>query len=100
MSRIAFTAPAGTVALALILTVILTLSIGFAASPAAAQQVTSQGVIHGQNWNMGQDLESLNAMNRPGSPLARDRAARAARQAQFNRGFTGMPLPSTSTQAR
>jgi xanthine dehydrogenase iron-sulfur cluster and FAD-binding subunit A len=94
MSRIAFTARAGTVAL------ILTLGIGFAASPAAAQQVTSQGAIHGQNWNMGQDLASLNAMNRPGSPLARDRAARAARQAQFNRGFTGMPLPSTSTQAR
>jgi hypothetical protein len=90
MRCIAFTAPV----------LVLMLGFGVAASPAAAQQVTSQGAIHGQNWNMGQDLESLNAMNRPSSLLARDRATRAARQAQFNRGITGLPLPPTSTQAR
>jgi hypothetical protein len=90
MCRIAFTAPA----LALIL------GFGFAANPAAAQQVTSQGAIYGQSWNMGQDFESLNAMNRVGSPLARDRAARAARQAQFNRPITGAPIRSVSAQAR
>lgn len=90
MIRIA--APAAILALAL--------TIGFAANPAAAQQVTSQGAIFGQNWNMGQDFESLNAMNRVGSPLARDRAARAARQAQFNRPITGAPIRTVSAQAR
>jgi hypothetical protein len=70
----------------------LVVGLGFATLPASAQQVTSQGAIHGQNWNMGEDLESLNAMTRPGSALARDRAARAARQAQFNQPVTGLPV--------
>lgn len=78
----------------------LVIGLGFAAHPAAAQQVTSAGVIHGQSWNMGQDFESLNAMTRVNSPLARDRAARAARQAQFNRPITGAPIRTASTQAR
>lgn len=90
MRRIA--APASIMTLALII------GLGFA-GPAAAQQVTSAGVIHGQNWNMGQDFGSLNAMTRV-SPLARDRAARAARQAQFNRNYSGTPIRTVSTQAR
>lgn len=77
----------------------LVIGLGFAAHPAAAQQVTSAGVIHGQSWNMGQDFESLNAMTRM-SPLARDRAARAARQAQFNRNYGGTPIRVVSTQTR
>lgn len=89
MRRIATTASA----LALII------GLGFAASLAAAQQVTSAGVIHGQSWNMGQDFDSLNAMSRM-SPLARDRAARAARQAQFNRNYSGAPIRPVSTQMR
>lgn len=92
MRRIAITASAGTLA--------LILGMGFAASPAAAQQVTSTGAIYGQGWNMGQDFESLNAMSRVNSPLARDRAARAARQAQFNRPTTGAPIRPISAQAR
>jgi len=90
MIRIASAAPA----LALIL------GLGFAAAPAAAQQVTSTGAIHGQNWNMGQDFESLNAMTRTGSPLARDRAARAARQAQFNRPYSGAAIRPALTGTR
>ncbi len=78
----------------------LIIGLGFAANPAAAQQVTSQGAIYGQSWNMGQDFASLNAMNRLNSPLARDRAARAARQAQFNRNYSGTPIRAVSTQAR
>ncbi|WP_165585448.1 hypothetical protein [Roseococcus sp. SYP-B2431] len=88
------------IAPASITTLALIIGLGFAANPAASQQVTSQGAIHGQSWNMGQDFESLNAMSRPGSPLARDRAARAARQAQFNRPVTGVPVRTASTQAR
>lgn len=78
----------------------LMIALGFAAAPASAQQVTSTGAVFGQSWNMGQDFESMNAMNRVTSPLARDRAARAARQAQFNRPITGAPIRMVSTQAR
>ena len=72
----------------------------FAISSASAQQVTSQGAIFGQNWNLGQDLESMNTMGRVNSPLARDRAARVARQGQFNRHYSGSAIRRTSTQAR
>ncbi len=77
----------------------LIIGLGFAAHPAAAQQVTGTGAVYGQNWNMGQDFESLNAMARL-SPLARDRAARAARQAQFNRNYSGAPVRTISTRER
>jgi hypothetical protein len=90
MRHIAFTGPA----LALIL------GLAVAANPAAGQQMTSQGTIYGQGWNMGQDFDSLNAMSRVNSPLARDRAARVARQAQFNRNYPGTPIRPVSTQAR
>ncbi|WP_421991966.1 hypothetical protein [Roseococcus sp.] len=70
----------------------LILALALAASPASAQQVTSGGAIHGQAWNMGQNLSSLDAMTRLNSPLARDRAARASRQAQFNQHYSGAPI--------
>lgn len=78
----------------------LIIGLGFAAAPASAQQVTSTGAIYGQSWNMGQDFDSMTAMNRVASPLARDRAARAARQAQFNRNYSGTPIRRISTEAR
>ena len=42
----------------------------------------------------------MNAMGRVNSPLARDRAARVARQGQFNRHYSGSAIRRTSTQAR
>lgn len=87
MRRIASSAPA--------LAVIIGLAL--AISSASAQQVTSTGAIFGQNWNMGQDFQSMGAM---GSPLARDRSARAARQASFNRNYAGAPIRPASTPRR
>ncbi|MDB5416333.1 MAG: hypothetical protein JWR10_4668 [Rubritepida sp.] len=67
---------------------ILIATMGFA----SAQQVTALGAVHGQTWNMGQDLNRMEATQRLPSPLATDRAARARRQAQFNRSFPGTPI--------
>ncbi|WP_424810868.1 hypothetical protein [Roseococcus sp. YIM B11640] len=81
---------------------ILVATIGLAAAPASAQQVTAQGVYHGQAWNMGQDLNSLDAMTPQTSPRMKDRNARAQRQAQFNRYYSGVgtPVRRTSLQTR
>ena len=65
---------------------------GFAGG-ASAQGISSNGVMYGQSWNLPQDFSSLERMTATqGSGSAADRAARAARQAQFNRHFPGTPI--------
>ena len=70
-------------------------AIGFAA-PASAQGIAPNGVTFGQGWNLPQDFSALELTQRPraaqGSGTAAERAARAARQAQFNRNFPGTPI--------
>jgi hypothetical protein len=74
------------------------------ASAASAQTGLSGGtmtaspnLMFGQNWNMPQDLASMEATQagRPQRHLSNrdaDLARRAARQAQFNRNFPGTPI--------
>lgn len=66
---------------------------------ASAQGIAPNGVTFGQSWNLPQDLSSLELTQRPrsaqGSGTAADRAARAARQAQFNRYYPGTPIRRT-----
>lgn len=65
---------------------------GFAGA-ASAQGISPNGVVYGQSWNQPQDLTSATAMQATqGSGTAADRAARAARQAQFNQNFPGTPI--------
>jgi hypothetical protein len=60
---------------------------------AAAQGIAPNGVVFGQNWNLPQDFSAMQRMQpAQGSGTAADRAARAARQAQFNRNFPGTPI--------
>lgn len=69
---------------------------GFAGA-ASAQGISSNGVVYGQSWNLPQDFSSLERMTAAqGSGSAADRAARAARQAQFNRNFPGTPIRRAS----
>ena len=64
---------------------------------ASAQGISSNGVIYGQNWNLPQDLSTLERMQATqGSGSAADRSARAARQARFNQNFPGTPIRRTS----
>ena len=74
---------------------IIAAAIGFAA-PASAQGIAPNGVTFGQSWSLPQDFSSLEMTQRPrtaqGSGTAAERAARAARQAQFNRNFPGTPI--------
>ena len=73
---------------------------GFAgAGAASAQGISSNGVMYGQSWNLPQDLSTLQRMTAAqGSGSAADRAARAARQAQFNRNFPGTPIRRTAAR--
>ena len=65
---------------------------GFAGA-ASAQGISSNGVVYGQSWNLPQNFSSLERMTAAqGSGSAADRAARAARQAQFNQNFSGAPI--------
>jgi hypothetical protein len=69
---------------------------GFAGA-ASAQGISSNGVVYGQSWNLPQDFSSSERMQAAqGSGSAADRAARAARQAQFNRNFPGTPIRRTA----
>lgn len=71
---------------------------GFAGA-ASAQGISSNGVMYGQSWNMPQNLSTLQGMTTTqGSGSAADRAARAARQAQFNQNFPGTPIRRTSAR--
>lgn len=67
---------------------------------AAAQGVSPNGVIfQGQGWTMPQDFSTAERMQAAqGSGSAAERAARAARQAQFNRHFPGTPIRRTSSR--
>jgi hypothetical protein len=65
---------------------------GFAGG-ASAQGISSNGVVYGQSWNLPQNFSSLERMTAAqGSGSAADRAARAARQAQFNRNYPGTAI--------
>lgn len=69
---------------------------GFAGA-ASAQGISSNGVMYGQSWNLPQNLSAMERMQAAqGSGTAAERAARAARQAQFNRNFPGTPIRRTS----
>jgi hypothetical protein len=75
---------------------------GFAAilpGSASAQRVSSNTLVYGQSRSMPQDFSSLTAMQATqGSGTAADRAARAARQAQFNQNFPGTPIRRTASR--
>jgi hypothetical protein len=65
---------------------------------AAAQGISSNGVVYGQSWNLPQNFSALERMQAAqGSGTAAERAARAARQAQFNRNYAGTPIRRTNT---
>lgn len=69
---------------------------GFAGA-ASAQGISSNWVVYGQSWNLPQNFSALERMQAAqGSGSAAERAARAARQAQFNRNFPGTPIRRTS----
>lgn len=71
---------------------------GFAGG-ASAQGISSNGVTYGQSWNLPQNLSTLQGMTTTqGSGSAADRAARAARQAQFNQNFPGTPSRRPATR--
>lgn len=70
-----------------------TLALLLAAGHAGAQSMAPNGVVTGQNWNMGQDLTSNeNTAVLPGT-RAGDAQRRAARQAQYNQPITGVGRP-------
>ncbi|WPB84429.1 hypothetical protein [Sediminicoccus rosea] len=71
---------------------------GFAgATSASAQGIAPNGAVFGQAWNLPQDFSSMKAMEtKQGSGSTADRAARAARQAQFNQNFPGTPIRRTA----
>ena len=68
-------------------------------SAALAQGVSPSGAVHGQNWQMGQDLER--ARNPAAAPLgpASDRAQRAERQRRQNQPITGTGRPVAAVPA-
>jgi hypothetical protein len=69
---------------------------GFAGT-ASAQGISSNGVVYGQSWNLPQNFSALERMQAAqGSGTAAERAARAARQAQFNRNYPGTPIRRAS----
>ncbi len=65
---------------------------------AAAQPLSAPGFLPGRGGAMGQGQNVPTAANPLTSPLARDRAARADRQAQFNRPYSGLALRSGSVR--
>jgi len=68
---------------------------------ASAQGIAPNGVVFGQNWKMPQDFSSqtsMQAAHGASSGSAADRAARAARQSQFNRNFPGTPIRRSSAR--
>jgi hypothetical protein len=72
---------------------------GFAGA-ASAQGISSNGVMYGQSWNLPQNFSALERMQAAqGSGTAAERAARAARQAQFTRNYPGTPI-RRATSAR
>lgn len=86
-----------TIATALIIAGFAGAASGVFSSSAAAQGISSNGVVYGQSWNLPQNFSALERMQAAqGSGSAAERAARAARQAQFNRHFPGTPIRRTS----
>ncbi len=79
MRRIAIATAAATLAL-----------IGMAAA-AQAQVIAPSPVVQGQNWNMGQDLNRMEATTRT---IAGQAAMRAQIQARHARHFPGTPRTS------
>jgi hypothetical protein len=71
-----------------IATAAATLALIGAASAAQAQILAPSPVVHGQNWNMGQDLNRMEATTRTASGQA---ALRAQMQARHARHFPGTP---------
>lgn len=65
---------------------------------ASAQGIAPNGVVfQGQGWTLPQDFSAMERMQAgQGSGTAANRAARAARQAQFNQNFPGTPIRRTS----
>jgi hypothetical protein len=62
---------------------------------ALAQSVGPNGVVTGQNWNMGQDLtHNENTGVAPGTRAA-DAQRKAARQMRYNQPITGVGRPAT-----
>lgn len=65
------------------------------AAPAQAQlapfSTATTQKTYGANWTMGQDLHDPTATTR--SPLTREQALRAQRQAKLNRPTTGLGRP-------
>ncbi len=73
-------------------------ALGLFPNSAAAQGISSNGVVYGQSWNLPQNFAAMEGMRAgQGSGSMAERAARAARQAQFNRHFPGTPIRRTST---
>jgi opacity protein-like surface antigen len=70
------------------------------ANPAAAQTVSPSPVVHGQNWNLGQDLHSHQDTARQANTTAGRAAIRAARQASLARHFPGTPRRASVRPAR
>ena len=71
------------------------LSLSLVAGAAGAQSMGSNGVVTGQNWNMGQDLTSNeNTSVAPGTRAA-DAQRKAARQMRYNQPITGVGRPAT-----
>lgn len=68
-------------------------------SAALAQGVSPSGAVHGQNWQMGQDLER--ARNPTAAPLgtAPDRARRVEQQRRQNQPITGTGRPVAAVPA-
>lgn len=74
---------------------LLVLSFSLIAGIAEAQSVGPNGVVTGQNWNMGQDLTSNeNTGVAPGTRAA-DAQRKAARQMRYNQPITGIGRPAT-----
>jgi len=71
-------------------------------NPAAAQVVSPSPVVHGQNWNLGQNLHSHQdtARQAPANTAAGRAAIRAARQASLARHFPGTARRATARPAR
>jgi hypothetical protein len=63
-------------------------AIALIAPAANAQVIAPSPVVHGQNWNMGQDLNRMEATTRTTAGQA---ALRAQMQARHARHFPGTP---------
>lgn len=61
--------------------------------PAVAQGMAPSGVVHGQNWQMPQDLDSAQNTSARPAGSASDRQQRALRQQRQNQTFSGVGRP-------